>query len=69
VYGLRICLCIMMAANVVVSNGLSTSSQELGTTPLYPPETLIAAGLTYNRLDLESGFHAFDQASSPDSSL
>jgi hypothetical protein len=49
-----------------VSNGLSTASaQELGTATLYPPETLIAAALTYNRLDLVEGFNAFDQASSP----
>jgi hypothetical protein len=52
-------------ADVSVSNGLSTiPSQDLGTATLYPPETLIAAALTYNRLDLVEGFNAFDQASS-----
>jgi hypothetical protein len=52
-----------MAANLAVLDGPSTTvSQEFGTATLYPPETLIAAALTYNRLDLEAGFHAFDQA-------
>ena len=52
-----------MATNVGVSNGLTATSSSLGSVgeSIYPPETLIAAALQYNRLGIEDGFEAFDQ--------
>ena len=52
-----------MAANVEVSSGIYAPSSTLGTSSetSYPPETLIAAAIKYNRLGIEEGFDAFDQ--------